>query len=38
MAYCQVLGVSSAESWVSSTKIQFERVNLGRVKQEGEVG
>jgi len=33
----RVLGVSSAESWVSSTGIQFERLNLGRVKQERKV-
>jgi len=30
----RVHGVSFIESWVSSTRIQFERLNLGRVKQE----
>jgi len=30
----RVLAVSSAESWVSDTGIQFERLNLGQVKQE----
>ena len=37
MACRRVLGVSSVDSWVSSIGIQFERLNLGRVKQEEKV-
>jgi len=33
-AHRRVLGVSSIESWVSSTRIQIERLNLCQVKQE----
>jgi len=33
-AYCRVLGVSSAESLISSTEMQFERLNLGQEKGE----
>jgi len=36
-AYDRVLRVSSAESWVSSTQIQFKRLSLGQVKEEGKV-
>jgi len=32
----RVLVVLSAESWGSSIEIQFEQLNLGRVKWEGE--
>ena len=34
----RVLVVLSAESWGSSIEIQFEQLNLGRVKHEGNVG
>jgi len=37
-AYRRVLKVSFAASWVSSIGIQFEQLNLGRMKEEGKVG
>jgi len=33
-ACLRILGVSFAESWVSSIGVQFKWLNLGRVKQE----